>query len=110
MAEKVGDDAFNEFAEGAFQRDGVVCIGFGVIWFSGFRRTTVVVDLKVDRKWVVLMEAWIRVWRCREVRLKVFFSVILAISSRPGAFLGDILLMACDKTNHLLVNRLTRVN
>jgi len=55
---------------------------------------TVVVVLKGARKSAILMDAWIRACRCWCVTSNVFFSVILAISSGPGAFLGEILLMA----------------
>ena len=54
---------------------------------------TVVVVLKGAGKCAVLMDAWIRACRCWYVMLNVFFSVMLAISSGSGAFLGDILLI-----------------
>ena len=52
------------------------------------------VDLKAVGKWDMLIDVWMRMWKCREVMSNVFFSVILAISSGPGAFLGEILSMA----------------
>ncbi len=42
----------------------------------------------------MLSDAWINVSRGWAAMLKVFFSVIFAISSGPGAFLGDIRSMA----------------
>jgi len=52
------------------------------------------VVLKAIRKCPRLTDAWISARRWQDVVEKVFFRVIFAISSGPGAFLRDILLMA----------------